>query len=706
MTLEINSKNTDLKYLFTPDNKGADFTPQKAYDKVIKPDTFSKTTEDKKEESTKDDKSNNGKFDISEAHRNFIKGMISPVTAIFKHPLAALGIIGGTAAACMIIPALAPITVVGFGVLGIYQIGKGTYDAAKNYRNGKFDDAEKSFNRIGEGFVGTLLSMCGLKHGARIAREAKLMSESDVTLISQADKTAIANEVNNANKFAAIKENLSLILSGKGLKATLTQLKPKMLKARLGEFWDAIRFKRIEKEVEEVTGRKYIGQEERAKQFKATPEGVRRAALTEEQIQAEAETLAKEAFDRLGIPEDQRPNIKVITDKIEHGGGYNVSQHTISFNQETYKAGLMEIEDVIMHEATHCKEALLRAGIPQGRVDELITNELSRRIMHGENEEILVSGGFMGATMAKPPKIPAAMKSDFKEFAVNELYTKNKALNRDLHDFYIQLKYKLRENNYTIYKPEKYAELEKSLEPLINKLKDIMRKNPDFVRQYKSSDEALLALVEYSVSHNTRYIVFTCTIPCRNGNPRDLVHVKELFGEELTRAEKSLIDNIDTIEGNARIGGINGLFTDGKSFNQYQFSPEEVLAQRNGNQFLIDCINKKIQEMKSAGTLSPEDEAILLKVIEKAKLIIEYKTKGLTYYEKYKQALHNPKDEILASEIKQLEKELEELLNIISPAKYENITRLVRKMVRPDHSSAMTPSTVVYQLLDMFREEK
>ncbi|MCR5265208.1 MAG: hypothetical protein K6E29_01275, partial [Cyanobacteria bacterium RUI128] len=72
-----------------------------------------------------EDKSNNGKFDWSEAGKNFLKGVISPVTAIFKHPLATAGIIGATVLACSLVPVLAPITAIGFGALSLYQLGKG-----------------------------------------------------------------------------------------------------------------------------------------------------------------------------------------------------------------------------------------------------------------------------------------------------------------------------------------------------------------------------------------------------------------------------------------------------------------------------------------------------------------------------------------------------------------------------------------------------
>jgi len=80
-------------------------------------------------------KNNNGKFDISECIKNFVKGVISPLTAIIKHPLMTTGVVGVTIAACRLIPVLGPILAIGFGGLSVFQLGKGIYDVVKNYKN-------------------------------------------------------------------------------------------------------------------------------------------------------------------------------------------------------------------------------------------------------------------------------------------------------------------------------------------------------------------------------------------------------------------------------------------------------------------------------------------------------------------------------------------------------------------------------------------
>ena len=182
----------------------------------------------------------------------------------------------------------------------------------------------------------------------------------------------------------------------------------------------------------------------------------------------------------------------------------------------------------------------------------------------------------------------------------------------------------------------------------------MLDKNPDFVAQYSSQDEALTALARYSLSHNSRYRMFTNV---KVGSiPSD--SIPSLTPSQIAHAKQSLVDSIATTEGNGRIAGINGMFATGKDFNQYQFSPEEVLAQQNGHKFLIKNLTTKLNEMKKAGTLTPDDETFITSLIEKSKSVIEYKTKGLEYYEKYTQLINNPTDSKLAEAVKLLEKEL------------------------------------------------
>ena len=308
------------------------------------------------------DKSSNGKFDISECVKNFAKGLLSPITAVIKHPLMTIGTLAATVALCSVVPVMAPILAVGFGTLSVYQVGKGVVEAAKNYKNGEYDKAEKSFNKVGEGTIGVVLTALGIKQSARVAKEAKVMSELGVTSLDKTQKLQIAQEIKNGTKLDALKEITSLFTSKTGLKAVGTQFKPDNIAARAKEMYKFLFTK------EEVTKIK----KEQVK-FSETTEGKRRAAMSSQEIEAEVKSLYKEAFDEYGIPEELRPEIKIIKENMKKGGGYASSMHEIRINENSYREGVFDLPDVIKHEATHAQKAILRQRLPQEEKEKLGT---------------------------------------------------------------------------------------------------------------------------------------------------------------------------------------------------------------------------------------------------------------------------------------------------------------------------------------------
>ena len=650
-----------------------------------------------KKELNRNDKSNNGQFDTSEAGKNFIKGVFSPITAVFKHPLATIGIVAGTIAACAAAPVLGAALTLGFGGYSVFQIAKGSYNAAKNYKNGDYDAAEKSFNTIGEGVVGTFLSALGVKQSARVVKEAKYLASAEPNSLSITPslRAQIAQEVKQNGFIANLKETVSLFTTNSGLKAIKMQLKPSNMIANVKNIFNKSGWIK-EKEIK-TEQRKNLDQI--IAEFKQSPEGIRRAALTDEQIEAEFHALINDSFDRLGVPKNQRPKIELKIGKPEHGGGYSKGQHLIEFNPESYRAGILELEDIAMHEATHCQKALMRAGIPQDRVDQIITDELIGRVRNGEAEKIVKGIKLLGADMATPPKMSSAMKEDFIQFAKDYLYNKDNDFCNKMSNYDHQLA--LKRINYEDFKIEELQEAEKAVAPILDKLKALMKRHPDFVKQYGTEQEALQALFEYSQAHNFRYQYFTNTKINRSmftGDFADYVDVEPLTGDALAEAEQSLIDEIATVEGNSRNSGIKIFGPTQAEFNQYQFSPEEVLAQENGNNYLIEKMTNKLNSMKEAGTLTPEQEAFLTKTIERAKIVIEYKTKGLEYYEKYTQSINHPEDAELAQAVKAMGEELEALKAKMTPEEWKVATKTIEML---DLTPISDAQMVIPQILNM-----
>ena len=289
-------------------------------------------------ENEKIDASNDGKFTKKEALKNFGKGLISPLKALIDHPLLALGTIAVTGLACFAVPVLTPILAVGFGALSLFEIGKGTYDAVKNYRNGEFDAAEKSFEKIGTGTIGTILTALGLKSSAKVAAETKQVNQLG-RMLTKAEKVAIHQEVSQGSMLSALKENLSIITTAEGRSALAAGFKPKNIAAQ---------FKKIVPLA-------------KPKPFEQTAEAQRRANMSTRDVEREVTEIVNQAFDEMGIPKEARPKIviaddlryqtvddanailsKIIDDKIASGKWSFLDDSKYvkgSYKQEFFKAG-------------------------------------------------------------------------------------------------------------------------------------------------------------------------------------------------------------------------------------------------------------------------------------------------------------------------------------------------------------------------------
>ena len=298
---------------------------------------------------------------------------------------------------------------------------------------------------------------------------------------------------------------------------------------------------------------------------------------------------------------------------------------------------------------------------------------LSKRIINGEAEEIIVKGGILGPEMMKSPKLPNGMRQDFLQFAKKHLFNNDKDMAAKINEYDSGkcllsfakrnlesatkkgntaeiAKYTEEVSKYT----ERLKAAETSLSPYLKELETMMQKYPEFVRQYKTPEEALTAFQRYALSHKNRFDYFSNT-------QIEGVTPSKLTPDQIKLAEQSLKGEIDTIEGNAGISGFRRIFAGKKEFDHYQFSPEEVLAQQNGNNFLIKNYKAQLAEMKANGTLTPEKEAFLNSAIRKAEATIVYKTKGLEYQRLYIEMINNPSDKALAQKVKAMKLELDKL---------------------------------------------
>lgn len=580
----------------------------------LKNQAISQTNFTSRKKEVKEDKSNNGKFDADEAITNFAKGLWSPVTVLIKHPIAAIGMLGGTAVACTLVPVLGPILAVGFGAMGVYEIGKSGYQIAKDYRNGDYDQAEKDFKGLGQGTINTFLTAIGLKSSAKVVKEAKLMETLKTNKLTQPQRLQASGKV-MTNK-EAMKEILSLFTTKEGRKALLFQFKKENITQRAKELKGVIL--RQKEQVKE----KIVTQ----KEFSKTPEGIRRANMTSEEISQEVHNLAKEAFDEYKIPENLRPKIEITKEGIEHGGGYQQAFHKIEINENAYREGSFDLPDVIKHEATHAREALIRDTLTYTKREQLTKEYLLDKIVTGDNNTVIRDCSIFGFETMKPPKMSPEMRADFAELAKNHIF-------------------KIGSNG--IDKKEMY----KLVEPLVDKY-------PEFINQYDCRDGAIKMLAEYANGHQLRYKV---GIEQALNLPKEqLAKLGKISQDE---AITSFKDHLACNDGNATNQTLGAKIGFDGDFDQYQFGAEEVLAQQKGNTFEIKHLEKELETLRKTPNFDKEQEAYLLKQINKSKKTIEYKTLGKEYYKLYMESQKNPDNKELAQKVEQMSKKLNELVN-------------------------------------------
>ena len=559
------------------------------------------------------DKTNNGQFDADVAANNFCKGLLSPITAIIKHPIATIGVVGATALACSVAPILAPATAIVFGAMGIYEFGKSSYNIVKHSASGEYDKAEKDFEGLGQGTINTVLTALGMRQSARVTKEAQLLSETKATKLSVEQISKIKDEVKSLTLFKSFKESLKLYTTKEGRQAFMYQFKKPVIKERLQDLKNIIVKKK------EQTKESFDIKEEFAK----TPEGIKRAKMTTEEISQEVSKLAKESFDQYGIPEELRPKIEIVKKDAKTGGGYYAQKHTIEINETAYREGAFDLPNTIKHEATHAKEALIRETLTFTKKEQLTKEYLLNKIQTGDNNTVAYDTTIFGNATIKPPKMSTGMKTDFAKLAQENIY-------------------KIGSNGLD------KKQLTKLVEPLIDKY-------PEFISQYQSKEEALDMLTKYAQSHQLRYKIGTTTAI---NLPADKV-AKLGYIDEST-AINSFKGILECLDGNMSYKTVSGNMGLGGDFTQYEFGAEEVLAQLSGNKFEISHLEQELATLRKRPNFDAKQEAYLLSQIESAQKTIKYKSMGQKYYKLFMDYKHNPSPE-LAKEINTLAVELNKL---------------------------------------------
>ncbi|MCM1338297.1 MAG: hypothetical protein NC191_01340 [Muribaculaceae bacterium] len=503
--------------------------------------------------------------------------------------------IAGISAACFAVPVLGPLMTLGFGALSLYEVGKGMYNAIKEYKHGNYDNSERAFEKIGTGVVGTVLTALGLKSSAK-ATVNMVETHKAGRPLSAFEQLKIKERIDNNGFLSALKDNLRLF-SKDGFGAIVDSFNPQNIIARFKNTYSVIKNKST-----------------------VNPEELqRRANLSITEIEQEASQVLDSAFDKFGIPKDVRPKLEIIDDAehINHCGHYVAKNHTITLNAAPYKKGLIvSLEDTIPHEALHAKMSIYRASLSDKEVQTAIKELLRDRIINGEPEQIIKEGSIIGNLMMEAPKMSPQMRQDFLRYADEFIFANGDSSEAS------------------------------------TKLVQLLDRNPEFIAANGGTKDAALGVLNnYVTSHKNRLTAFPKIGRCN-------VTPIKLTPEQHKIAIDSLKEYVATIEGNSRTNGFlsDVLGVSEASFNQYQFSPEEILARNTAAEFE----KSKLMTLLEDSSLPAAKRSEYLQRIQDLDFVFEYNQVGKEYYELYTKLLNNPQDAKLVKELKVLENRFRE----------------------------------------------
>ncbi|MBI3590618.1 MAG: hypothetical protein HY094_04480 [Candidatus Melainabacteria bacterium] len=159
--------------------------------------------------------SRNRGFSFGNAIKNFFKGVISPITAIFQNPLAALPMIIAGGALAFFCPASIPLMLVAGIAFSGFELGKGIINFASSSSRGDSEGMENSFKDMGAGTIGTILSIFGIRGSAAVAAEAKAASTALRAGATEVEAVQVglnaAREAKSIGLLQAFRENLSMV---------------------------------------------------------------------------------------------------------------------------------------------------------------------------------------------------------------------------------------------------------------------------------------------------------------------------------------------------------------------------------------------------------------------------------------------------------------------------------------------------------------
>lgn len=672
------------------------------------------TASDLKRLSGQNTPSSKGKFDPLEALKNFGKGLISPITVLLKHPIIAIGSLLAGLVACSLVPALLPVLAVGFGALGIIQMTRGGINAIQRYKAGEYDGAERAFEDIGAGAVGTAMSLVGLKASARVAAEAKAAQSAIKTGVSfeQAAQTRsmATNQTQNMTFTEALKENASILTTREGRSALIAQLKPSAIRQRILYIKDYFK--------KNTTTTKRIVEEP---DFALSAEGIRRSKLSKADITQEVEKVFNKIFDDLDISPQLRPKLQVLDElrymtkaEIEQRVQQQItnilssdirnkniselpkikvfeeSEMPIQFTNEqifdkataaltkfAHEIGqnkrmpFLSIEDPNNLSASYKPKThtikyhanIYRRGVAP--VENYLAHEaqhtikaiLRAQLTDTERTAIIQDEIIRGVLQGETEQI--IQGSDLFGVSMMTPPKMNTQMRQQVVEILKNDIFPDAKEFFNAFGKISGKQLPPILQTLETKLGELIKAHPEFAQQAKCGNSgAINNLMRYMKAQTLRSVAFS------NPEITDAKLIAEIKKLPFTNTQhqeaiQSLREHITAVEGNARTEGLSKRITgiSDSDFNQYQFSSEEVLANNFASQFEIKQIKTTMAELRKIGRLDLKQEQKMITRLAELDFEIQRNNMGQQMYQAYTKHINDPENSGLLAEFNRLQEQ-------------------------------------------------
>jgi hypothetical protein len=500
-------------------------------------------------------------FSMRQAAKNLLKGMVSPVTALLKHPAKALAMLAGTVVLATLAPVTVPLMLAGFAAMSLFQAGQGARHAFLRYQAGDIRGAENAFEEVGAGLVGVALSALGVRGSAAVAAESRaavrvLSAQPNAVLEANFAGIKAAASAQTMTFRQALGENLKMFTTREGWQTVKAGMKPsallqnvRMLGARIQEMRSA-RIRRAQL-----------------------------AGLSDEQVRAMAEAEVHQSFDRWGIPKTLRPKVLVTKDPALHGE-HVLNEHVIRVNPDFIRSGKVSVRNVAWHESLHAREALLRARLSESEIREAVVAEILRGIREGEVHPVLrgritqsvnENARTEFVTIQAPP-MSEALRHQVAELVERDILPQAKSWN--------ELAWKTQQGDPAVLgAAPRYRALQ-------GKVKALLTNSPE--GQAQGMQDALMEYIRAQAFRMEQYPILHQSLPVQ---VLKQAQATPLSVSERQAAIQSVKDYISNLEGNLRLENPAKSAMDKLG---YLSAKEEVLARNTAAEADLEVVNKAL----------------------------------------------------------------------------------------------------------------